>query len=398
MSKDEPIKRACVVGGGNAAHAMAALFPSRGIPCHVFAPFGNEAERIRAGIREQGHIRAEFASHNEPAGSILGCPEKVSADASEVVPGCDVVILPLPSFTYGPVFEHIGPHLGPGTVVGVTPGQGGVDWVAREVLGPVLDAVTLAAVMPMPFNCRVTRFGKQVEVQTFKRRYRVATLPRSNERRALTAVKSLFGHAENAGHFVGATLYPMNAVIHPSRLYTVLRDWRPGTVLTENPRFYEDMTADAVSWMERVSGEAVAIGRRLCEAGLRGLEVPNISDFLMSYVYRDTAADLRTFFATNPAYRGFSCPFTQVEGGWVPDFSSRYFTEDIPYGLCVYKGLGQLAGMETPAIDEILTWVQELMGKEYLVSGALCGADVRETGAPQRYGICSLQALVERYR
>ncbi len=389
--------KVCIVGGGNAAHAMAALFPHLGIPCNLFAPYGDEAEQIRRGIADQGHILARFAPHNDPAGEVRGRPERVSARPEEVVPGCDVVILPLPSFAYRSVFAQIGPHLDAGALVAVTPGQGGVDWVAREVLGEALARVTLCAVMPMPFNCRIEEMGRRVEVQTLKRRYRVAALPAAGEERGVGVVRSLFGHAEGAGHFLAAALYPINAVIHPARLYSLCRDWEPGTVLPRNPLFYEEMTAEAVAWMEKINAEAAATARALSRRGCTGLAVPPIHEFLARYVYRDPEPDLRAFFASNPAYRGFRCPFREVPGGWVPDFTNRYFTEDIPWGLCVYRGLAELAGVDTPAIDEILLWAQGHMGKEYLRGGRLDGRDLGESGSPQRYGIRSLDALLRCY-
>ena len=58
-------------------------------------------------------------------------------------------------------------------------------------------------------------------------------------------------------------------------------------------------------------------------------------------------------------------------GEWVPDFTNRYFTEDIPEGFCMYKGIADLAGVETPTIDLILGFFQNFMGKEYLKDGKL---------------------------
>ena len=46
----------------------------------------------------------------------------------------------------------------------------------------------------------------------------------------------------------------------------------------------------------------------------------------------------------------------QVEGGWVPDFASRYFTEDFPFGLRWIKQLASYHIIETPIIDEVYKW------------------------------------------
>ncbi|WP_289151222.1 NAD/NADP octopine/nopaline dehydrogenase family protein [Porticoccus sp. W117] len=383
----------CIIGGGNAAHVLAALLPSRGISTRVLATFGDEAERMANGVAEQGHISAEFAEHNPVKGTVNGKPEIISANPTEVIPGSDVLLLPLPSFAYQSVLETIKPHLKPGMAIGVTPGQGGFDWVAREVLGDLVDQLVLFAILPMPFNCRITDYGKQVEVQEFKHNYRVGVLPTSATNDIIALNEKLFGHTESCGHFLSATLYPVNAILHPSRLYTLCKDWQPGQTLPENPLFYEGMTEAAADMMNALNKDLIAIGNGLVAAGKEAIEVPHIYDFLTRYVYEDNSPDLATFFRTNPAYKGFRCPFKEVEGGWEPDFANRYFTEDIPLGLCVYKGVADLASVATPTIDTVITWAQQHMGKEYVVDGKLCGRDVGETHAPQRFGITELAQL-----
>jgi hypothetical protein len=85
----------------------------------------------------------------------------------------------------------------------------------------------------------------------------------------------------------------------------------------------------------------------------------------------------------------------KIESGWIPDFSNRYFTEDIPFGLCIYKGIAEILVLETPMIDTIMNWAQKHMDKEYLVDGKLQGKDVPETNAPQRFGITCLEDLID---
>ncbi|WP_163930515.1 NAD/NADP octopine/nopaline dehydrogenase family protein [Paraferrimonas sp. SM1919] len=383
-----------IVGGGNAAHALAALLPHKGISTRMWAPFSDEAERLQQGIAKAGHIHAEFASHNLINGSIIGTPEVISAEAAEVIPGSDVLLLPLPSFAYWNVFEQLKPYLKPGMAIGITPGQGGVDWVARQVLGDLVDELTIFAIMPMPFNCRISEFGVRVEVQEVKRAYKVACIPASSEAAVVALNEHLFGKTESCGSILSAALYPINAIIHPARLYQLAKDYKEGDVLPENPLFYEQMDAETAAIMNAVNQDLLAIGDALKAAGAN-TDVPHIFDFLTRYVYSDPSEKLEDFFTGNPAYKGFRCPFAAIEGGFKPDFANRYFTEDIPLGLCLYKGVAELAGVATPNIDEIINWAQAHMGKEYLVDNKLVGKDVIETHAPQRFAIDTLSALLK---
>ncbi|WP_158537959.1 NAD/NADP octopine/nopaline dehydrogenase family protein [Corallincola holothuriorum] len=386
-----------VIGGGNAAHALAALLPYKGITTRLWAPFADEAQQLNQGLNEQGYIHAEFAEHNPIHGAIQGRPQIVSANAAEVIPGSDIVLVPLPSFAYRDLFSQIKPYLKPGMMIGVSPGQGGVDWVAREILGSLYDEVVLFAIMPMPFNCRISEYGKRVEVQELKRAYRVACHPESASDRVCTLNNLFFGQSEPCGNLLTASLYPINAVIHPARLYQLAKDYEDNQPLQANPLFYEQMTDEATALMDSVNQELLAIAAALKQAHIPCGELPHIADFLANYVYQEPSQCLTSFFRDNPAYKGFGTPFIPIEGGWRPDFSNRYFTEDIPLGLCLYRGLAELAAVATPTIDKIIEWAQTHMEKSYLVEGQLIGKDIKETHAPQRFGINTLTKLREFY-
>ncbi len=45
-----------------------------------------------------------------------------------------------------------------------------------------------------------------------------------------------------------------------------------------------------------------------------------------------------------------------VSGGWIPDFGSRYFTEDFPFGLRFIKELALKYNVKTLAIDKVYRW------------------------------------------
>ena len=392
-----PFKQVCIVGGGNAAHALAALLPSRGIRTVWYASYEDEAEKINIELAKHQTISATFAPGNSPNGQIQGRPEIVSADAKDVIPTSDVILIPTPSFAYASILHQIKDHIQKGTFIGVTPGQGGFDWIAQEILGPNSCAeITFFAIMPMPFNCRITEFGRSVAVQTYKKHYRIGVVPESKKEEALAINRALFGDTEFAGHFINCTMYPINAIIHPQRLHRLCKEWTPsGVPLKENPLFYESMDEESTMYMDEVNKELIQVCEALTARGME-VKVPHIFDFIR-WVYPDVPAkNLVELFALNDAYKGFRCPFKRVEDGegWVPDFENRYFTEDIPFGLCIYKGIADIVDVSTPMMDTVLIWAQTHMGKEYVVGGKLQGKDVGETTAPQRFGITTVVDLI----
>lgn len=259
--------------------------------------------------------------------------------------------------------------------------------------------------MPMPFNCRISEYGKSVDVQEFKTKYTIGVSPLDALSKCTKLVQDMFGSVEPAGHgsFLECTMYPINAIIHPSRLYTLLQDWtKTGSVLPSNPYFYEDFTPEAAQLMDDVNKELIEIAKALTTQGVPA-SVPHIFDWLAVYVYDEPKdSNLQTFFQTNAAYKGFKCPLIPGKDkdgkeGFVPDFTNRYFTEDINLGLCGYKGLADIAKVSTPVIDRIIEWAQSYMKVEFVVDGKLVGKDIGLTNAPQRFGIHTLEDLANMY-
>jgi len=38
------------------------------------------------------------------------------------------------------------------------------------------------------------------------------------------------------------------------------------------------------------------------------------------------------------------------------NINSRFFTEDIPYGLCILRDIGDLIGVKCPMSDRMIEW------------------------------------------
>lgn len=105
--------------------------------------------------------------------------------------------------------------------------------------------------------------------------------------------------------------------------------------------------------------------------------------------------NLYTAIQTNAAYQGLKHPVKKTEDGkFLPDFSHRYMTEDIPFGLVAIRGIAEIMGIETPNIDKVLTWSQQQMGKEYLVDKKLQGKDISTSRAPQSYGFTTIESIL----
>merc|ERR1712032_1426299 len=266
---------------------------------------------------------------------------------------------------------------------------------------------TMAGIIPMPLNCRITEWGKRVELAALKQTYDLASVPAANAGAAAAALSGLLGgRTVNAiGNYVGIALHCSNPNLHPGRLYGLfgpnsqLGLYSEGTVYKENPLFYETWDDRSSGWCQKISDERLNIWKTICEkvpGTGKPSQVPHIKPYIES-IYRGQINDTSTLskcFNTNDGFKGFRCPMKAVDGGFIPDFANRYFTEDIPEGVAMYKGIADLAGVATPVLDEIVCFFQAFMGKEYIKGGKLEGADVAKTKSPQRFGVTSLEQLL----
>jgi hypothetical protein len=404
-------KTVCICGAGNAAHVFIPYFANQGYDVTVFADFKDEAERLAKGIADNDGILIYDRCDPKNIKEYKGKASVISKNAADAVPQADYIIAALPSFAVRNVCNGIKAHIKPGAILYIMPGQGGPDFVAKEVLKEEIASgkVTMAGIIPMPLNCRITDWGKRVELAALKACYDLASVPAKNAEIAAKALSDLLGGRKvNAiGNYVGIALHCSNPNLHPGRLYGL---WGPGSqmglysagkVYDENPLFYESWDDKSSEWCTKISEERCKVWATICEkvAGTgEASQVPMIKPYIES-IYAGQIADTSTLskcFNTNDGFKGFRCPMKQDEAGkFVPDFANRYFTEDIPEGLAMYKGIADLAEVATPVIDEIFMFFQGFMGKEYIKDGKLCGKDVGETKSPQRFGIKTLADLLK---
>ena len=80
--------------------------------------------------------------------------------------------------------------------------------------------------------------------------------------------------------------------------------------------------------------------------------MPTILDYYESHDAESLAVKLSSI----NAFHGLLAPMKAVDGVWIPDFSSRYFSEDFPYGLRYIHELGVEHGVDMPEISKVLSW------------------------------------------
>lgn len=77
---------------------------------------------------------------------------------------------------------------------------------------------------------------------------------------------------------------------------------------------------------------------------------------VLQYYESTDASSLARKLRSIEVFKGIPSPMKEVEGGFVPDFQSRYFTKDFPYGLALIRQMAHEKGVPTPTIDKVYEW------------------------------------------
>ena len=78
---------------------------------------------------------------------------------------------------------------------------------------------------------------------------------------------------------------------------------------------------------------------------------------------KDTAVELTKKIQSIPAFHGVKAPMTRRKQGWIPDFSSRYFTEDVPLGTKPICCLAEQLNIPVPTLQTFVEWNTSILNR-----------------------------------
>lgn len=254
-----------------------------------------------------------------------GSLEQISSSPKDVIPNTDIVLLCLPGFAIGKVLDAIAPCLGSSTWVGSVVSSTGFFFEAMKRLP---STQPLFGFQRVPYISRITKYGQEAELKGYKESLSVA-VEQTADKAAIKEELSRLFHTpvELLDSFYEVSLSNSNPLLHTSRLYTLWHDWTPGVCYDRNPGFYSEWTQEASELYIAMDEEFQLLLKKL---GLREGSIPTVLDYYESMDARALTQKIRSI----PAFQGISSPMTVNEKGlFEPDFQSRYFMEDFPYGL-----------------------------------------------------------------
>jgi NAD/NADP octopine/nopaline dehydrogenase, alpha-helical domain len=327
----------------------------------------------------------------------------ISADPAEVIPDADMVLMLVPAFAHGAILRRIAPYLSEATALGCMPARGGFEFEAARVgVGRAREHQTIFGLQTLPWSTRVNTVGELVHVGAVKQEASLAALPSSHAAPIARKLARFLGiRIIPTRSFLGMTLGNPGQFIHPGLMYGHFRSWS-GEEYDEAsiPMLYAAATDDMGELVERLSREAVAVADRIDQwtggALNLGDAVLPAHDWLRRAYWHATSDTSKAgaCFRTGPIQARKAPMVESRPGKFTPNFGYRYLSEDVPFGLVPTRALAEIADVETPAIDEVITWAQSMLQRTYLAGDSLRGADVRQLPIPQNYGVSTLSDLI----
>lgn len=332
----------CICGGGNLGHVVAGFVAAQ--KKHEVCLLTRHPEQWSQDLIIEAPAETTYIGH------LNG----LFSDAKQAVSNADIVLLCLPGYAIRETLLQVKDYLKAEAAVGSVVSSTGFFFEAMKLLP---SSQPLFGFQRVPFISRVIEYGHRARLMGYKDSLNLA-IERAKHPEQLrdTLADMLQTPIQLLSSYYEASLSNSNPLLHPSRLYTLWKDWHEGIIYTRVPFFYEEWTEETAQLYIQMDNELQSL------LDLLPVQKGSIATVLDYYESTD-AVSLAQKLRSIEAFKGILSPMKQVEGGYIPDFQSRYFTEDFPYGLAIVHRLAHEKGVPSPTIDMVYDWGTKMLNR-----------------------------------
>lgn len=335
--------RVTVLGAGNTGFSIAAALALAGHEVLLWEhpEFARTLDPIRA--------RLEIGLDPDAAGAGGGTARLagVTTDPAEACAWSETLVCSVPSYAHAAFAAQLVPHLRPGHVLALLPGNLGTLAFARALEAAGTAGVVLAESDTAPYVCRKSAPDRAV-IWGRVGGLGVGVWPATQAAEVMPVLAELFPGARPYRHVIEAGLSALNPVVHP-----------PGVLMNagriERSRgefwFYEEgVTPGVVRAIAALDAERLALGRAL------GLELTPVAEAFAAAGFGPASSDLWAVINGSRMLTALRAPGA---------LDTRWLTEDIPFGLASWAALGDALGVDTPVMDALTTLAGAALGRDF---------------------------------
>jgi len=366
-----------VIGGGNVGTLIAGEFTKKG---NIVTIYTRDKTRWSEEI-------TVFDKDTESSYTYI--PYKITEDIKEAVENAEIIFITLPSSVSKKFIKDSEEYIRPGTWVGFYPGTGGIEFISKKLIDKgciIFGTQRICSVV------RLQKYGEYVVTAGKRKEIFLGSIPSNKAKEIAKKFEELFNiKTTPLPNYLSVTLTPSNPILHPSRLYTLFKDYKEGLIYERIPLFYEE-------WTDETSKILIACDEELHQVLDKiSMDTSNIMPLLNHYESTNYE-ELTNKIQTIKSFKGIKSPEIKVDDGFIPDLENRYFTADFPYGLIIIKAFAIICEVETKIIDKLISWYQSIINKEYInIEKNILGKDSNELSLPQLYGINTIEDICKYY-
>ena len=330
--ENNQIHKICICGGGSLGIVCAGVFLQKGLKVDILTGHPNNWIKNICVTDNNGKI-------------FKGSLNNISNDPQQVIPNSDLVFLTVPGFIIEKTLNEIKPFLDDDTIVGSVVSSTGFFFAAHRILNA---NQCIFGFQRVPFIARQREYGKSGDILGYKPMLNIC-IENSKNPNLINNLEWLFNTPiQLLNNFYEASLTNSNPILHTGRLYSLWHNYK-GESFPAQSFFYSDWTDEASELLIKMDDEFQLLLNAL---GLQQGAIPT----LLEYYESNDASALTQKIKSIKAFQSIKSPMIKIESGWVPDFNSRYFTEDFPFGLRFIKGLAEQHHIDTPNISMVYNW------------------------------------------
>ena len=325
----------CICGGGGLGHTCAGVLSS------------HENVTVNMFTQRPEKWQKNFVINAPDGKKFNGKLNAVSNNPAEVIPQSDIVFLCVPSFLVEQTLLQIKPYLNERQIVGTVVSNSGFFLYCHKHFP---STAKLFGFQRVPYVSRVVEYGKEANLLGYRPELFAALENIDNREEFRQLLEELFLEKTTlVDTFYEVTLSNSNPILHTGRLYTMWKDW-DGKPFDRCSLFYKEWTESASELEIQMDAEFFALLKKL------KVNTEKIETLLVHYESTDAKSMTRKI-QTIESLSTILSPMKQLpEGGWVPDYTSRYFTEDFPFGLKAIHDLAKENDVPAPHIDKVFEW------------------------------------------
>ncbi len=332
--------RITIVGGGNIGTQFAVHCAEKGHEVIVYTSTPEVFDRRLSIVDDRGQMTHE------------GVIKLATYDPEEAFYCAQLIIVTVPAMMMEAIADMIYKYASRNAIIGVVPGNGGSECAFRKCIehGNVFFGIER-----VPAIARLVQKGHCVKSANYRDELHVAAFPQKTTLMCAQIVSGIFDMKTTIiPNFMNLTMTPSNPILHTTRLYSLFSDWHDGIVYQSIPLFYENWDDKSSELLIACDDEVQSICHALPEFELQ--YVKSLKEHYESY----TVNAMTKKISSIPSFQGIKTPAIKVEGGYIPDLHSRYFTADFSYGLAIIKQIAEFADVRIPMIDKVFNWYDQI--------------------------------------